>query len=168
MLKACFVGSLTPTWAESILIKKSPGCYLVRQSDKDPDQLLLSYVSPKGIKHVIVPEFGDSIFLKSKRIKKRLSDESIEVETFLKSFGCKDPVYPVCEAQPSSFKKKTGVEDGALHRCSACTYESENLKKAKKHQDGHRVGLCVKCDRYFPQKSLSYHSKQCRDVELRH
>ena len=88
---------MPPEWAENILIKRNPGSYIVRQSDKDPDELLLSYVSvsPKGIrqlKHVIVPEFQDSVFIKSKRIKKRLNDESIGVEKFLKSFDCKDPV----------------------------------------------------------------------------
>ena len=62
LLKDCFVGCMPPEWAENILIKRNPGSYIVRQSDKDPDELLLSYVyvSLKGIrqlKHVIVPEF---------------------------------------------------------------------------------------------------------------
>ena len=157
---------MPPEWAENILIKRSPGSYIVRQSDKDPDELLLSYVSPRGIKHVIVPEFQDSVFIKSKRIKKRLNDESIGVEKFLKSFDCKDPVHLDYEAQPSSFKKKTGPEDVALHRCSVCKYESEDLKKAQKHRNLHRAGLCSKCDRYFPQHGLSYHSKKCGDVKL--
>ena len=102
MLKACFVGCLTPTWAESILTKKSPGCYLVRQGDSDPEQLLLSFASEKGIKHVIVPKFQDSIFVVNKlnRFKNRLTDECIEVQKLLISLGCKDPVSPECEAQP--------------------------------------------------------------------
>ena len=129
LLKDCFVGCMPPEWAENILIKRTPGSYIVRQSDRDPDELLLSYVSPRGIKHVIVPEFQDSVFIKSKRIKKRLNDESIGVEKFLKSFDCKDPVHLDYEAQPSSFKKKTGPEDGALHRCSVCKYENEDLIK---------------------------------------
>ena len=80
MLRACFVGSLSPKWAENILIKRNRGSYLVRQSDLDPDQLLLSYVSEKGIKHVIVPEFEDSIyFSKLNKLKNKLDDESVDV-----------------------------------------------------------------------------------------
>ena len=166
---------MPPEWAENILIKRNPGSYIVRQSDKDPDELLLSYVyvSLKGIrqlKHVIVPEFQDSIFLKSKRIKKRLNDESIEVENFLKSFDCTDPVHPECKAQPFSFKKETGAEVDPLHlhRCSVCRYESEDLRKAQIHRNLHRAGLCSKCNRYFLQAGLSYHSKKCGKVELHH
>ena len=84
MLRACFVGSLSPKWAENILIKRNRGSYLVRQSDLDPDQLLLSYVSEKGIKHVIVPEFEDSIyFSKLNKLKNKLDDESVDVQKVL-------------------------------------------------------------------------------------
>ena len=167
MLRACFVGSLSPKWAENILIKRNRGSYLVRQSDLDPDQLLLSYVSEKGIKHVIVPEFEDSIyFSKLNKLKNKLDDESVDVQKFLNSFGCKDPVSPFMEAQPSSFKKKSRLEDGALHRCSVCSYENEDMKKAQQHRNRHRASLCSKCDGYVLQVGLSYHEKKCTDVQL--
>ena len=40
-----------------------------------------------------------------------------------------------------------------------CTYESEDLKKSRKHRNLHRVGICLKYDRYFHQCNLTYHSK---------
>ena len=91
MLKACFVGNVSPQRAESILIKTKPGSYVVRQSDIDPDLLLLSYVTndiKPCVKHVIVPEFQASYSVKLAWFKKRLQDESEEVEKFLESFGC--------------------------------------------------------------------------------
>ena len=128
---------------------------------------MLSYVSPRGIKHVIVPEFEESLYLsKVKRFEKKLDDESVEVEKFLNSFDCKDPVTSEWEAEPPSFKKKSQPEDAAQHRCSVCTYKSEDLKKARQHRSLHRAGLCLKCDRYFHQNNLTYHSKQCKDVKL--
>ena len=86
MLKACFVGSLAPKLAENILIKKKPGSYLVRQSDFDPDLLLLSYVTSDiepVVKHVIVPEFQASVSVKLARLKWSPRDESEEIEKFL-------------------------------------------------------------------------------------
>ena len=166
MLKACFVGSLAPKGAENILIKKQPGTYIVRQSDLDPDLLLLSFVDVgHDIKHVIVPELrGAPIYTKSV-LQKKLEEESEEVEKLLQSFGCKYPVTAESECQPSSFRVRTQPEDGDLHRCSVCTYESEDIKKAKRHRNSHRVGHCPNCDGYFLQKSLSYHIKKCTKVE---
>ena len=167
MLRVVYFGCLSPEWAENILLMKTPGSYITRQSDRDPEELLLSYVSPRGIKHVIVPEFEESLYLsKVKRFEKKLNDESVEVEKFLNSFDCKDPVTSEWEAEPPSFKKKSQPEDAAKHRCSVCTYESEDLKKARQHRSLHRAGLCLKCDRYFHQNNLTYHSKQCKDVKL--
>lgn len=138
MLKACFVGSLAPKEAENILIKKQPGTYIVRQSDLDPDLLLLSFVGVgHDIKHVIVPELrGASNYTKSKSVlQRKLEEESEEVEKLLLSFGCKYPVTAESECQPSSFRVRTQPEDGDLHRCSGCTYESEDIKKVKRHRD---------------------------------
>ena len=44
-------------------------------------------------------------------VKNKLNDESVEVQKLLSSFGCKNPVSPECEAQPSSFKQKFQPED---------------------------------------------------------
>ena len=66
MLRTVFFGCLSPEWAENILLMKTPGSYITRQSDRDPEELLLSYVSPRGIKHVIVPEFEESLYLKAR------------------------------------------------------------------------------------------------------
>ena len=123
--------------AENILIKKQPGSYLVRQSDFDPDLLLLSYVTSDikpFVKHVIIPEFQASVSVKVARLKRRLQDESEEVEKFLKSFGCKFALPSDDEYQPAPFKKLTRVEDGDLHRCSVCTFESDDKKKAQVHR----------------------------------
>ena len=165
MLKACFFGSLSPKLAENILIRKQPGSYLVRQSDLDPNLLLLSIVGVgHDIKHVIVPELrGSSIYSRSV-MEKKLLDESEEVQKLFESFCCKYPVTPDSESQPSSFKVKTRPEDGELDRCIACTFESEDIKKVKRHRDNHRVGYCPNCDSYFPQKNLAYHIKKCSNV----
>ena len=71
---------------------------------------------------------------------------------------------PDSESQPSSFKVKTWPEDGELDRCVACTFESEDIKKVKRHRDNHRVGYCPNCDSYFPQKNLANHIKKCSNV----
>ena len=88
MLKACFFGSLGPQRAEDILIRKQPGSYLVRQSDLDPNLLLLSIVGVgHDIKHVIVPELrGSSIYSRSV-MEKKLLDESEEVQKLFESFA---------------------------------------------------------------------------------
>ena len=165
-LQDCFVGSLAPQGAEDILCTKKPGSYLVRQSDLDPGLLLLSYVVGKDVKHVIVPEFRGSPEVTSKSIlKRKLEDTSEEVLKLLNSFGCKFPVLSESEAQPSSFKVKTRPEEGALDRCSVCTFEGPEIKKVKKHKDSHRVGYCPSCDSYFLQKNLAYHIRKCSKVE---
>ena len=165
MLKACFFGSLSPKLAENILIRKQPGSYLVRQSDLDPNLLLLSIVGVgHDIKHVIVPELRGSSICSRSVMEKKLLDESEEVQKLFESFCCKYPVTPDSESQPSSFKVKTRPEDGELDRCIACTFESEDIKKVKKHRDNHRVGYCPNCDSYFPQKNLAYHIKKCSNV----
>ena len=166
MLKSCFVGSLAPKWAENILIRKKPGTYLVRQSDLDPDLLLLSYVE-KDIKHVIVPELHSApIFSKKTALQRKLEDESAEVQKLLESFGCKHPVTSDSESQPSHFKVKTRPEDGTLHRCSVCTFESGDVKKVKRHRDSHRVSHCHKCDGFFLQKNLTRHKIKCLTVKI--
>ena len=169
MLKACFVGTVGPQGAENMLIKCKAGSYISRQSDYDPDLLLLSYVAndiKPCVKHVIVPEFHASISVKSAVFRRRLQDESEEVEKFLESFGCKFPLPSDFESQPTSFKKRTKLEDGDLHRCAVCTFESEDVKKAQKHRNNHRVGSCSTCDSYLLQKNLSNHTQKCKTVQL--
>ena len=170
MLQASFVGKFAPHWAENVLVKSQPGTYLVRQGDLDPGLLLLSYVTSDikpRVKHVIVPDFQESMYsFKIAKLKKRLEDESEEVEKFLRSFGCKFPHPSDIEAQPSSFKKKSKPEDGALNRCSVCCFETENVKKAQSHRDHHRAGHCPTCDCYFLQERLAYHKRKCSKVEI--
>ena len=166
MLKAVFVGALAPNWAENILNKRKPGSYLVRQSDLDPSLLLLSFVDVgHDIKHAIVPELRGASHYSMKR---KLDNDSDEVEKFLKSFGCKYPVISETESHLSSFKVKTRPEggDGAMHRCCVCTFESEDLKKVRKHRDHHRVGHCSNCDSYLLQKKLAYHTKKCSKSKI--
>ena len=97
-------------------------------------------------------------------MEKKLLDESEEVQKLFESFCCKYPVTPDSESQPSSFKVKTWSEDGELDRCVACTFESEDIKKVKRHRDNHRVGYCPNYDSYFPQKNLANHIKKCSNV----
>ena len=78
MLKACFVGTVGPQGAENILIKCKAGSYLSRQSNYDPDLLLLSYVAndiKPCLKHVIVPEFHASKSVQIKRKKQQVVKE---------------------------------------------------------------------------------------------
>ena len=43
MLKSCFFGEISPALAEDTVIKQSPNSYLVRQSDRDPSRLVLTF-----------------------------------------------------------------------------------------------------------------------------
>ena len=76
-------------------------------------------------------------------MEKKLQDESEEVKKLFESFCCKYPVTPDSESQPSSFKVKTRPEDGEVDRCVACTFESEDIKKVKRHWDGTITGLAT-------------------------
>ena len=163
-LQDCFVGSLAPQGAEDILCTKKPGSYLVRQSDLDPGLLLLSYVVGNDVKHVIVPELRGSPVNSKSILQRQLEDTSEEVLKLLNSFGCKFPVKSESKVQPSSFKVKTRPEEGALDRCSVCTFEGPEIKKVKKHKDSHRVGYCPSCDSYFLQKSLAFLQNNIRSV----
>ena len=165
MLQDCFVGSLSPKGAENILCMKKPGSYVVRQSDLDPELLCLSYVVGSDVKHVIVPELRGSPVNSKSIVQRKLEDSSEEVLKLLNSFGCKFPVKSKSEAQPTSFRVKTRPEEEALDRCSVCTFESEEIKKVKKHKDIHRVSYCPSCDSYLLQKSLAYHTRKCSKVE---
>ena len=65
-----------------------------------------------------------------------MEDASEEVLKLLNSFGCKFPVVSKSEAQPFSFRVKTRPEEGALYSwCSVSTFESQEIKKVKKHKE---------------------------------
>ena len=57
MLKSCFHGDISPGLAEDIVIKQKLYSYLVRQSDRDPSRLVLTFHDGEP-KHVIIPDFG--------------------------------------------------------------------------------------------------------------
>ena len=80
------------TSAEDIVIKQKLYSYLVRQSDRDPSRLVLTFHDGEA-KHFIIPDFGTEEHSK-RLIKDRLEDTSNEVEHFLASFGCQFPVLP--------------------------------------------------------------------------
>ena len=92
MLKSCFHGDISPGLAEDIVIKQKLNSYLVRQSDRDPSRLVLTFHDGEA-KHFIIPDFGTEEHSK-RLIKDRLEDTSNEVEHFLASFGCQFPVIP--------------------------------------------------------------------------
>ena len=84
MLKSCL--------AEESLIKQNS--YLVRQCDRDPGQLILSYQHDSRPRHVIIPDFGSEEEHSRRLVLDRLEEASDKVEHFLSNFGCKHPVIP--------------------------------------------------------------------------
>ena len=107
-----------------------------------------------------------SNLLKKDCSSKKVGGWKWKVQKLLESFGCKHPVTSDSESQPSHFKVKTRPEDGTLHRCSVCTFESGDVKKVKRHRDSHRVSHCLKCDGFFLQKNLTRHKMKCETVKI--
>ena len=92
MLKSCFFGDISLAFAEESLIKQNS--YLVRQCDRDPGQLILSYQHDSRPRHVIIPDFGSEEEHSRRLVLDRLEEASDKVEHFLSNFGCKHPVIP--------------------------------------------------------------------------
>ena len=76
MLKSCFHADISPSLADSILIKQKPASYLVRQGDRDPSKLILSFYKDGRTKHIV-------------KDKDRLEDPSYEVDKLLVSYDCR-------------------------------------------------------------------------------
>ena len=162
MLKSCFHGDISPGLAEDIVIKQKLNSYLVRQSDRDPSRLVLTFHDGEA-KHFIIPDFGTEEHNK-RLIKERLEDTSIEVEEFLASFGCHHPVVPDLPFSPLPQWKKRRVEDtGGSERCAICPAVGDKKKMAK-HLDYHQVKYCSTCKKYIRAKSYSTHLKQCSSI----
>ena len=88
MLKSCFHADISPSLAESILIKQKPASYLVRQGDRDPSKLILSFYKDGRTKHIVIPDFGTE-GCNRRLVKDRLDDTSYEVDKLLVSYDCR-------------------------------------------------------------------------------
>ena len=110
MLKSCFYSVISPAWAEDIIKEQNPHSYLVRQCDRDPSLLILSFSTKRGEpKHVVIPDFGSDGFSR-RLIKDRLEDTNQEVEKLLASYDCQNPVIPDIPATPVHQWKKRSAE----------------------------------------------------------
>ena len=128
MLKSCFFGDISPSWAEDILIKQKTKSYLVRQCDRDPSKLILSFYRDGKNSHIVIPDFGTEGF--SRRfVENRLEDTSHEVDKLLASFDCQHPVSPDIPAtQVPQWKKRSSEVTGGAGRCSICPAVGEPKK----------------------------------------
>ena len=112
MLKSCFFGDISPSWAEDILIKQKPKSYLVRQGDRDPSKLILSFYKDGKNSHIVIPDFEAEGFSR-RLVKNRLEDTSHEVDKLLASFDCQHPVSPDIPAtQVPQWKKRSSEVTG--------------------------------------------------------
>ena len=100
MLKSCFHADISPSLAESILIKQKPASYLVRQGDRDPSKLILSFYKDGRTKHIVIPDFGTE-GCNRRLVKDRLEDTSYEVDKLLVSYDCRHPVVPFIPVSPA-------------------------------------------------------------------
>ena len=160
LLKSCFHGDISPSWAEDILIKQKSKSYLVRQCDRDPSKLILVFNRDGKINHIIVPDFDTEGFSR-RLIKNRLEDTTDEVDKLLVSFDCQHPVIPDIPVTPvPQWKKRSKELTGGSGRCSICPIVGDP-KKIALHPSNHSVKLCQNCDKYVTSKTFSYHSKKC-------
>ena len=161
MLKSCFYSDISPAWAENVIKRQEPNSYLVRQCDRDPSLLILSFSLVNGeLKHIIIPDFGTEGFSR-KLIKDRLEDTSHEVEKLLASFGCQNPVIPDIPVSPvPQWKKRSSEVTGGPGRCSVCPAVGDP-KKIVNHLHNHKVKLCQLCDKYVMYNYFPKHSKMC-------
>ena len=165
MLKSCFFGDIRPDLAEDILLKLNThmniSSYLVRQCDRDPSVLILSFTLVNGeLKHIIIPDFGSEGFSR-RLIKDRLEDTTCEVEKLLASHNCQNPVIPDIPVTPvPQWKKRSSELTGGPGRCSICPAFGDP-KKIVRHPQNHHVKLCENCDIYVMYKTFAYHSKKC-------
>jgi len=160
MLKSCFHADISPSLAESILIKQKPASYLVRQGDRDPSKLILSFYKDGRTKHIVIPDFGTE-GCNRRLVKDRLEDTSYEVDKLLVSYDCRHPVVPFIPVSPVPQWKKRNTElSGGPGRCSICPAVGDP-KKMVRHLQNHQVKLCHNCDKYVMSSDFSYHSKKC-------
>ena len=146
MLKSCFFRDISPALAEESLIKQNS--YLVRQCDRDPGQLILTYQNASGPRHVIIPDFGTEEHSR-RLIVDRLEEASDKVEHFLSNFGCQHPVIPTFPISPVPQWKKRGPEvtDGQT-RCSICPAFGDKKKIVNHPFTHHKIQCCFKCEKY--------------------
>ena len=162
MLKSCFHGDISPGLAEDIMIKQKLNSYLVRQSDRDPSRLVLTFHDGEA-KHLIIPDFGTEEHSK-RLIKDRLEDTSNEVEHFLASYGCQFPVIPDLLFSPVPQWKKRRVEDtGGSERCAICPAVGDKNKMVK-HLAYHQVKFCSTCHKYMKSSTYRNHLKLCSSI----
>ena len=115
MLKSCFHADISPSLAESILIKQKPASYLVRQGDRDPSKLILSFYKDGRTKHIVIPDFGTE-GCSRRLVKDRLEDTSYEVEKLFLSYNFRHPVVlfiPVSPV-PQWIKRNTELSGGGI------------------------------------------------------
>ena len=144
MLKSCFHADISPSLAESILIKQKPASYLVRQGDRDPSKLILSFYKDGRTKHIVIPDFGTE-GCNRRLVKDRLEDTSYEVDKLLVSYDCRHPVVPFIPVSPVPQWKKRNTElSGGPGRCSICPAVGDPKKMVR--LQNHQVKLCHNCD----------------------
>ena len=147
LLKSCFHGDISPSWAEAIVIKQQSKSFLVRQCDRDPSKLILVFNRDDKITHIIIPDFGTENFSR-RLIENRLEDTTDEVDKLLASFDCQHPVIPDIPFIPVPQSKKRSTElTGGAGRCSICPLVGEP-KKIALHPANHYVKLCQNCGKY--------------------
>ena len=120
-LKSCFFGDISPALAEESLIKQNS--YLVRQCDRDPGQLILSYQHDSRPRHVIIPDFGSEEEHSRRLVLDRLEEASDKVEHFLSNFGCKHPVIPnthISHFSNAQVEEEKSKGTGDPTHCSIC------------------------------------------------
>ena len=135
--------------------------YLVRQCDRDPSLLVLSYSLSNGeLKHIVIPDFGTEGYNR-RLVQNRLEDNTSEVEKLITSYDCHKPVIPDTPVTPvPQWKKRSTELTGGPGRCAICPAVGDP-KKIVKHPQKHKVKLCHNCDKYVMSSDFSYHSKKC-------
>ena len=97
------------------MIKQKPSSYLVRQCDRDPSKLILSFYKDGKNKHIVIPNF-ETEGCSRRLVKDRLEDTSYEVEKLFLSYNFRHPVVlfiPVSPV-PQWIKRNTELSGGGI------------------------------------------------------